>query len=233
MKKYFIVLFILFITLLSSCNNSILSNSSKLLSSSLSSYTKRYEDNKFLMELYSLEGTQKVIEKFNNKETFILVFEGTTCGHCKNFNEKVLNVYLNSKNGKEYQDDIYYYFSTDFISEIYSLVLSQKIDEAAQLANLYEKNIILPYYKPSYEEFEGYEYNSIVQLSEDLEFYAAETPSTLYVVNGEVMGFLYGDISMYNNYLLRFSETINAWKIAQNNFEQGKQMFHDVLASLD
>ena len=178
MKKYFIVLFILFITLLSSCNNSILSNSSKLLSSSLSSSTKRYEDNKFLMELYSLEGTQKVIEKFNNKETFILVFEGTTCGHCKNFNEKVLNVYLNSKNGKEYQDDIYYYFSTDFISEIYSLVLSQKIDEAAQLANLYEKNIILPYYKPSYEEFEGYEYNSIVQLSEDLEFYAAETPST-------------------------------------------------------
>ena len=78
MKKCFIVLFILFITLLSSCNNSILSSSSKLLSSSLSSSTTRYEDNKFLMELYSLGGTQKVIEKFNNKETFILVFEGTT-----------------------------------------------------------------------------------------------------------------------------------------------------------
>ena len=46
------------------------------------------------------------------------------------------------------------------------------------------------------------------------------------------MGFLYGDITMYNNYLLRFSEMVNAWEFAQTNFEEGKLLFHESLSDL-
>lgn len=217
------------------CSTSCKTNknsSSSTSSSSSSKYSYRYEDYKFLMELYGLDGTQKIIQKFKNEETFIMVFEGTTCHFCKSFNEKVLFPYLNSQKGREYSDDIYYYYSSDFIGEIYQLILNNSYDIAASYIDIYEKELILPYYKPSYEEFEGSEYTTTVDLGDNFIFYAAETPSTIYVVNGQIMGFLYGDISSCENYLLRFSETIDAWEKAKSNFEEGKEMFHEVIASL-
>lgn len=229
MKKFFKVALISFICFISGCQNV---HSSSISSSSSSSSLTKYEDIKFMMELYGKEGTQSLINKINNKESFIVVFEGTTCHFCKNFNEKVLNVFLNSAQGREYQDDIFYYFSTDFISEIYSLSLANNLDKAKEYASFYENELILPYYKPAFEEFEGYEYTSKVDLGNEIVFYAAETPTTLYFANGEVVGFLYGDISDANNYLLRFSETINAWEKGKNNLDEGKEAFHNVLSAL-
>ena len=59
--------------------------------------------------------------------------------------------------------------------------------------------------------FYNEEYNTTSTIG-NFEFYTAETPSILYVVKGEVMGILFGDISGESNAVLRFSETLSAWK---------------------
>lgn len=230
MKKYLFLLFVLLISL-PSCNRLNYSNSNNIVSSSSSS--QNYDVIKSKMEIDgNLTGTNHLINKFKNQETFIVVFEGKDCSFCHSFNKNVLDVYLNSNMGKEYQDDIYYYYSTDFVSYIIEISQNYGIQTAKMALSSYENDLMLEYYIPAYEEFEGYTYNTKVHLSDTSAFYVAETPTTLYVVNGEVMGFLYGDISGLSNYLLRFSETIEAWSLAKNDFEKGKERFHEVLASM-
>ena len=83
--------------------------------------------------------------------------------------------------------------------------------EAKQLAEKYEGELMIKHYIPAYEEFYNEEYNTKSTLG-NIEFYTAETPSILYVVNGEVMGMLFGDISGESNAISLFSETLSAWK---------------------
>ena len=71
---------------------------------------------------------------------------------------------------------------------------------------------MLNHFIPAYEEFYGEEYTTKSTVGSNIEFYSAETPAILYVVEGEVMGILFGDISGESNAVLRFSETLAAWK---------------------
>ena len=59
--------------------------------------------------------------------------------------------------------------------------------------------------------FYNEEYNTTSTIG-NFEFYTAETPSILYVVKGEVMGILFGDISSESNAISLFSETLSSWK---------------------
>lgn len=52
----------------------------------------------------------KVIEKINNKESFVLVLSQTTCSHCMDYKPKVENV------SKQYKTYIYY-IETNLLSE--------------------------------------------------------------------------------------------------------------------
>ena len=70
---------------------------------------------------------------------------------------------------------------------------------------------MLNHFIPAYEEFYGEEYTTKSTVG-NIEFYSAETPAILYVVEGEVMGILFGDISGESNPVVRFSETLAAWK---------------------
>ena len=70
---------------------------------------------------------------------------------------------------------------------------------------------MLNHFIPAYEEFYDAEYSTKSTVG-DIEFYSAETPAILYVVEGEVMGILFGDISGNSNAVLRFSETLTAWE---------------------
>ena len=133
---------------------------------------------------------------FENDKTFVVIFGGTDCTLCKSFNKNVLNVYLDTFAGKEYLNDLY-----EDDSE----------EEAKELAEKYEEKLMLNHFIPAYEEFYGEEYTTKSTVG-NIEFYSAETPAILYVVEGEVMGILFGDISSESNAVLRFSETLAAWK---------------------
>ena len=159
----------------------------------------------------SAEGTNKLISMFENDKTFVVIFGGTDCTLCKSFNKSVLNVYLDSDAGEKYQDDIYYYYSNQFIEYLNDLYEDDNKDEAKQLAEKYEEELMINYFIPAYKEFYDAEYSTKSTVG-DIEFYSAETPAILYVVEGEVMGILFGDISGNSNAVLRFSETLTAWE---------------------
>ena len=159
----------------------------------------------------SAKGTNELIAMFENDETFVVIFGGTDCTLCKSFNKNVLNVYLDSKTGEKYQDDIYYYYSNQFIEYLNDLYEDDSKDEAKELAEKYEEKLMLNHFIPTYEEFYGEEYTTKSTVG-NIEFYSAETPAILYVVEGEVMGILFGDISGESNPVVRFSETLAAWK---------------------
>lgn len=180
----------------------------------------------------SAEGTKDLIKMFEDDETFIVIFGGTDCSLCKSFNKSVLNVYLDSDQGKKYRDDIYYYYSNQYIEYINSVYEDDGKDAAQDLVDIYEDKLMTSYYIPAYEEFEGNEYSTMSTVGDEIEFYSAETPAILYVVDGEVMGMLFGDISGESNALLRFGETIAAWETAKEDFEAGVAEFKAVLELL-
>lgn len=159
----------------------------------------------------SAKGTNELIAMFEDDKTFVVIFGGTDCTLCKSFNKNVLNVYLDSKTGEKYQDDIYYYYSNQFIEYLNDLYEDDSEAEAKELAEKYEEKLMLNHFIPAYEEFYGEEYTTKSTVG-NIEFYSAETPAILYVVEGEVMGILFGDISSESNAVLRFSETLAAWK---------------------
>ncbi len=180
----------------------------------------------------SAEGTKDLINMFDKDETFIVIFGGTDCSLCKSFNKNVLNVFTDSDKGKTYRDDIYYYYSNQYIEYINSVYEDDGKDAAQELVDTYEDELMTKYYIPAYEEFEDAEYDTMSTIGDEIEFYSAETPTILYVVKGEVMGMLYGDISGETNAVLRFHETIKAWETAKNNFEAGVAEFKAVLELL-
>ena len=159
----------------------------------------------------SAKGTNELIAMFENDETFVVIFGGTDCTLCKSFNKNVLNVYLDSKTGEKYQDDIYYYYSNQFIEYLNDLYEDVNEAEAKELAKKYEEKLMLNHFIPAYEEFYGEEYTTKSTVG-NIEFYSAETPVLLFVFNGNVIGMIFGDISSESNAVLRFSETLAAWK---------------------
>ena len=176
-------------------------------------------------------GSEKLIKMFENDETFVVIFAGTDCSNCANFNKNVLNVFLDSKQGKEYRDEIYYFYSNEYIAYVNDVYDDGNKDQAKELADRYAEKIMADHYAPAYEEFKGEEYTTTSTVGEngEIQFLSAETPTMLYVVNGEVMGYLYGDISNVSNSIVRFQETFEAWDEAKEDFEAGKASFKEVL----
>ena len=164
----------------------------------------------------SAKGTNELIAMFENDETFVVIFGGTDCTLCKSFNKNVLNVYLDSKTGEKYQDDIYYYYSNQFIEYLNDLYEDVNEAEAKELAKKYEEKLMLNHFIPAYEEFYGEEYTTKSTVG-NIEFYSAETPVLLFVFNGNVIGMIFGDISGESNAVLRFSEALTAWENNDTN----------------
>ena len=164
----------------------------------------------------SAKGTNELIAMFENDETFVVIFGGTDCTLCKSFNKNVLNVYLDSKTGEKYQDDIYYYYSNQFIEYLNDLYEDVNEAEVKELAKKYEEKLMLNHFIPAYEEFYGEEYTTKSTVG-NIEFYSAETPVLLFVFNGNVMGMIFGDISGESNAVLHFSEALTAWENNDTN----------------
>ena len=164
----------------------------------------------------SAKGTNELIAMFENDETFVVIFGGTDCTLCKSFNKNVLNVYLDTNAGEKYQDDIYYYYSNQFIEYLNDVYEDVNEAEAKELAKKYEEKLMLNYFIPAYEEFYGAEYTTKSTVG-NIEFYSAETPVLLFVFNGNVIGMIFGDISGESNAVLRFSEALTAWENNDTN----------------
>lgn len=187
-------------------------------------------------------GSEKLIKMFEEDKTFVVIFAGQDCSMCANFNKNVLNVFLDDKAGKSYRDDIYYFYSNEYIEYINDVYDDGNKDQAQELVARYEK-LMEDYYVPAFNEFKEYfpsiaekdDYTTTTTVGDngEIQFKSAETPTILYVVDGEVMGFLYGDISNVSNSIVRFQETLEAWKLAQEDFEAGKAEFKDVLELID